>query len=81
MKLQVWVDGSRLLQGEDSSPSDSKADQGGNSTIPNTNVDVETPPPEAASVFEDAQGSTAKIINPSGTAVSLEIEDGSHETK
>ena len=54
-------------------------DEGGAATIPNTNVKVDTPPPAAASAFDEEHGSAMKKINHSGSSVSLEEEDGSHK--
>ena len=54
-------------------------DQGGAATIPNTNVKVDTPPPDAASAFDEKHGSAMKVINHSGSSVSLEEEDGIHK--
>ena len=51
---------------------------GGAATIPSTNVKVETAAPESASAFDDEHGSSAKVISSSGSALSLEEEDGSH---
>lgn len=52
---------------------------GGAATIPSTNVDIKTGAPEAASAFDEEHSSTAKVISSSGSAVSLEEEDGTHQ--
>ena len=56
---------------------DSK-DIGGAATIPSTNVKVDTEAPESGSAFEEEHGTSGKVIQSSGSAVSLEEEDGSH---
>lgn len=56
---------------------DSK-DIGGAATIPSTNVNVNTEAPESASAFDEEHASAGKVIHSSGSAVSLEEEDGSH---
>ena len=56
----------------------SSKDIGGAATIPSTNVDVKSAAPESSSAFDEEHKSAAKVISPTGTAASMEEEDGSH---